>query len=233
MIKRILCLANSKKNSGRCLAGREILTAGPGPWIRPVSARPTEEVSEYERQYQDGTDPRVLDLIDIPLIEAKPHACQSENWLLEADSYWVKAGQVNWAQLQQFVEAPPTLWSNCSSTNIGLHDEMPRALADALPNSLHLIHVRNLQLQILVPGAAWGNYKKRVQGRFTHNGVDYWLWVTDPVIERQFLAREERTYDIGECCLCVSLGEPFKKSNSGDEFRYKLVAAVIQREPTQ
>ena len=87
IVKRILCLANSKKLSGRCVAGREVLDAGPGSWIRPVSVRLSEEVSEDERQYQDGSDPRVLDIIDVPLIRHQPHACQTENWLLDPDYY--------------------------------------------------------------------------------------------------------------------------------------------------
>jgi hypothetical protein len=47
--KRIICLANSRKLSGRCLAGREFVDGCAGDWIRPVSSREHEEVSERER----------------------------------------------------------------------------------------------------------------------------------------------------------------------------------------
>ena len=80
-VKRIVCLANSRKLHGRCLAGREWIDGHPGRWIRPVSAREHQEVSEYERQYEDGSDPRVLDIMDVPLLEPSPGPAryQSEN----------------------------------------------------------------------------------------------------------------------------------------------------------
>lgn len=227
--KRILCLANSKKMSGRCVAGREVLDTAPGSWIRPVSARPTEEVSEDERQYQDGSDPRVLDIIDVPLIRHQPHACQTENWLLDHSYYWTKVRQVGWAELQLYVENPATLWTNTRSTYNGVNDEILQADADEFPNSLVLIRVPTLELVVLVPGAAFGNPKRRVLADFRYRGIRYALWVTDPVIERDYKARADGTYLIGECCLCVSLGEPLQKQN-GESCRYKLVAAVIQRE---
>src|SRR2546430_11988689 len=93
MIKRLVCLANSRKLNGRCIAGREWLNDRPGAWVRPVSDRPHQEVSEYERQYQDGSDPRPLDIMDVPVIQQCPSIHQTENWLLDPDEYWTKIGE--------------------------------------------------------------------------------------------------------------------------------------------
>lgn len=111
-VKRILCLANSRKLSGRCIAGREIVGGKPGVWIRPVSNREHQEVSWEERQFEDGTNPSVLDVIQVPLIEARPHLFQQENWLLDARFYWAKSDRLDWDALQPFVEAAEPLWLN-------------------------------------------------------------------------------------------------------------------------
>jgi len=61
-----------------------------------------------------------------------------------------------------------------------------------------------------------------VQARFALAGVDYWLWVTDPIYERRYLAEGNGDYELGPSFLTLSLGEPY-----GD-FVYKLVAAIIE-----
>lgn len=81
--KQIVCLANSRKLSGRCVAGIEIRDGKRLGWIRPVSDRENQEVSEHERQYEDGSDPKVLDVIEVPLLRALPSGYQRENWLLD------------------------------------------------------------------------------------------------------------------------------------------------------
>ncbi|MCY3821007.1 MAG: hypothetical protein OXH52_16895 [Gammaproteobacteria bacterium] len=88
-------------------------------------------------------------------------------------------------------------------------------------HSLRFIEVSRLKLSVFAPGEAFGNSKRRVQGRFDHAGNRYALWVTDPGYERTYLAKLNGTYDLGECYLTISLGEPYQ----GD--CHKLIAAII------
>lgn len=222
-VKRIICLANSRKMSGRCIAGKELSAAGnPGGWIRPVSSRPSEEVSEYERQYQDGSDPRVLDVIEIPMLNPQPKDYQQENWLIDNRRYWVKVDRVSVDQLNRITEPTSTLWPNGYSTFNGLNDRVPLAVAGNLRDSLRLIQVNDLTLAVSAPGADFGNHRRRVQGRFRHNEADYRLRVTDPVYERQYLQQPDGYYPVGECFLTISLGEPYQGHS------YKLIAAIIK-----
>ena len=62
-------------------------------------------MSEYERQYEDGSDPRLLDLIDVPLLSWKPGTFQQENWLLDPAYYWARAGRITWDELDAFIDA--------------------------------------------------------------------------------------------------------------------------------
>jgi hypothetical protein len=224
VVKRIVCFANSRKKSGRCIAGREMIAGRPGGWIRPVSAREQQEVSWYERQYPDGSDPSVLDIIDVPLLGHRPHAYQQENWLLDPDLYWEKAGGLGWDDLGAWATPTPRLWVCGHSTQAGCNDQVPVLLANGLQNSLCLIRVDRLDVRVCAPGDSYGSRKRRVQGRFGYRGVNYGLWITDPRCEARYLAQPNGSYEIGESYLTISLGEPFHN------MCYKLIAAVIERE---
>lgn len=223
IIKRIVCLANSRKLQGRCIAGRELVDGEPLDWIRPVSDREHEEVSEYERQYEDGSDPILLDVIDVPLVEARPKGYQQENWLLEPTEYWVKVGTIGWQDLEPLSDTTGPLWLSGRHTYNGLNDEIPLEQAQAIRSSLKLIHVHGVELYVFRTGGAFGNPKRRVQARFRFSGADYWLWVTDPAIEKEYLARGEGSYRLSQCYLTISLAEPYNGNC------YKLVAALIQK----
>lgn len=220
-VKRIVCLANARRHSGRCIAGREWDGNRPGNWIRPVSDREGEEVSEDECRYENGRDPQVLDIIDVPLLSPKPNNHQQENWLLDSDR-WAKVGVLSQDRLQQLVDPVTSLWIDGNRTYRGLNDQVPLARAKSLDSSLRLIHVDRVQLSVFRPGEAFGNPKRRVQGRFLYARQEYALWITDPVYERKYLSEPDGEYEIGESFLTISLGEPF------NEACYKLIATVIQ-----
>lgn len=221
--KQMICLANSRKLSGRCVAGRELVDGVLAGWIRPVSDRLHQEVSEYERQYQDGSDPAVLDVIDVPLLRSAPNSFQRENWILDPEYYWTKVGEVSVDDLSSMVDGDTPLWIDGYSTYNGANDKIPLDLAEQLTSSLALVRAPSVELRVFAPGEAFGNSKRRVQARFSLSGTHYALWVTDPVYERRYLAEDNGTYGLGECYLTLSIGEPY----NGETF--KLVATIVER----
>jgi hypothetical protein len=69
----IICLANSRKLSGRCVAG--ILTDGSG-WLRPVSANPDGTLFSHHYRLSDGTDAQVMDVLELELAQPRPENYQ-------------------------------------------------------------------------------------------------------------------------------------------------------------
>ena len=197
-VKQIVCLANSRKLAGRCIAGREWTESGAGNWIRPVSKRDNQEVSEYERQYEDGSDPQVLDIVQVPVLEPKPDNFQTENWLLDDEYYWQKVGRLSQLELPKIVDPVEPLWADGYSTYNGRNDKIPLESAGEVVSSLRFIRVPRLKLSVFAPGEAFGNAKRRVQGQFDHAGSRYALWVSDPGYERTYLAKLNGTYDFGD-----------------------------------
>jgi hypothetical protein len=191
-------------------------------WIRPVSARPGHEVSKVERQYEDGSEPRVLDIIQVPLIGHQPSGYQSENWLLDSKYYWENIGRIDWGELAELEQHPATLWINGYSTFHGSNDRMPVEQVDTLADSLKLIRVDRMTLQVHAPGEAFRDPRRVVRARFSYADSEYALLVTDPEYEVKYLAKPNGLYELGESFMTVSLGEPWNASV------FKLVAAIVE-----
>jgi len=225
IVKRMVCLANSRKVSGRCIAGIELDRGGQRlGWLRPVSSRPTREVSDRELRYPDGSAPRVLDILEVALLRPLPEEHQQENWLLDPASSARYVGRFPWDRLAALLDPPRALWIDGYHTFHGHNDRVPHEQAKRLVDSLRLIHVESLTLVVFAPHETFGDPRRRIQGRFVHSGVEYRLWVTDPVYERVYLAKPDGVYRISDCYLTVSLGEPH------EGYCYKLIAAIIERE---
>jgi len=222
--KKIVCLANSRKISGRCIAGKEVTEQGYGNWIRPISNRPTGEISEYERRFENGEHPTVLDIVVIPMAKHAPHHYQQENHLIDDNYYWERVGIVRWANLPDISDRVSNeLWVNGYSSYNGVNDRIPENIANNLESSLLLIQPDTLTISVDVEGAEFGEGKRKVRAIFSLNGHRYKLAITDPKIESIYLKNENGKYDVdaAKVYMCISIGEPY------NEFCYKLVASVI------
>jgi hypothetical protein len=110
--------------------------------------------------------------------------------------------------LTRLADRVEPLWIDGIHTYNGLNDTIPLAQVGSGRSSLRLLHVSRVGISVFKPGEAFGNPKRRVQGRFKYGGEEYHLWVTDPVYERAFLAKPDGDYQVGQCFLTVSLGQP-------------------------
>ena len=221
--KTIVCLANSRMRSGRCIAGVELIDQKPSRWIRPISPRGDEGLSLCERQDKSGTDPQLLDILEVPLIQPMPYLQQTENWLVDSERSWKKVGLFDPNLLPSLQSQETSLWDNSSSTHDGRHDQVPESMLADIDHSLALIQVSDLSLKILTQNSGYRPPRRRVQGWFNYKGISYWLWVTDTIVEELYLAKHNGLYKIGEAFLTISLGKAFE-----NHFSQKLIAAVIE-----
>jgi len=92
-MRRIVCLANSRKPDGRCVAGKLYAQGKFGAWLRPISIRDGEELSQQERQISKGIEPALLDVLEFTISKHKPSAHQPENYTINSQHKFKKVGQ--------------------------------------------------------------------------------------------------------------------------------------------
>ncbi|AYM14199.1 hypothetical protein V6R85_21870 [Agrobacterium sp. CCNWLW32] len=226
-LKTIVCLAASRKHSGRCIAGKVLDGDEVGTWIRPVSKRPSGELSALDCRYQNAVSAALFDIIELPIIGSASHSFQIENHFNDDKFWWKKKGEASWKQIGNLVDKfTGPIWENGSSSYNGRSDRVPedraaQAVID-FGSSLTLIDVGDLEIIVQIEGAAFNNPSRHVRGHFTYSGNQYRMMITDPNIEAEFFAKTDGTYRIGRALLCLSLGEPYRG------FAYKLIAAVYR-----
>jgi hypothetical protein len=221
-VKTILCLANSRRPGGRCVAGKEFSGGEIGGWIRPINEQNGHAISEIDLQFQDGTAVDVLDVVTIPMVEPNPQGHQKENHLIAPDHAWTKQFRVTWPQIVAATDAVVgTLWPNGDSSYHGQNDKVSEALSSGVENSLMLIDPTTVALVVGPESQYGGGSRRRVRAVFTFNESHYNFVVTDPWIEAKCFAGADGRFPIVGSRLCVSLAEVLSGSAT------KLIATVI------
>jgi hypothetical protein len=217
----ILCLANSNKVGGRCIAG---LRVDGGGWVRLVAPE-TSHGQLYFRHYKldDGSEPAVLDVIAVDLAAPQPMPGHPENWVIGRQP-WILRERPAGANLRP-------LWRKALHRGSLLFGSTDRTVESAAAVTQSFALVAPAMTRWALGPRKDGSVQPRVLFRL--GGKLHNLAVTDPAwisrILRSLGAMEAGWYKsevIGipaaqKTWLTVSLSEPYEGE------RYKLVTAVI------
>jgi hypothetical protein len=222
----MLCLANSKKHGGRCVAG---LRADGEGWIRPVSFEREGTLFDRHCTLDDGSLASVLDLIRIRFATPRPEPHHPENQLIT---------HTGWQLVSR--PAPPTMQALIQTQRVAgpellgsRSDRIPAETfaASPAPASLALIAPDTLEWIIKTNRAG----ERRTRVAFTLGGAHSELALTDPLWEQRLASLTPGAYPRQAAALqaedavllTVSLSEPFQSDSAAPACCYKLVAAVI------
>ena len=158
------------------MAGKLYAQGKFGAWLRPISIREGEELSEQERQISKGVEPALLDLLEFTISRHKPSAHQPENFTINSQHKFKKVGQISAQELLKVIDKPTNLWiMGYQSKTFGKNDLVPPNRIAEVSNSLYLINPHTFTIQVVQ-----GAYSLQVRGQFSYLGADYNLRITDP-----------------------------------------------------
>lgn len=211
---RFVCLANSYKEGGRCVAGimldannKPIFQGGLPKWIRPISDREHGEIHEEVVSHI-----HLLDIVEIEVVGYVGKGYQSENATFQEDSIRI-TGTFGSEGLHDLCEERPLLFGNRGKA---IHREK----INLLHHSLTM--VRATQFEVIEKIAGGDPYRKKIRLSFIYKGIQYDFPITDPVFRRNYQNNPNFINDITEMLLTLSVGVPLE-----EEWYYKLVAGMI------
>lgn len=213
MITKFICLANSFKEGGRCLAGIEldgnsnpILVDGRPKWIRPVCNTPHGEVPNHIAEpFQ------ILNIIQIDVTGNQPQGYQSENVTFNEATIRT-VGNYNRNELANL----------CDNRNLIFANRGKAVSQEAITNLNHsLLLVRTNQFEVIEKTYEDTPNKKQQRLVFSYNGNQYDFPITDPLFLHRYQSNPDFMEPYNEAFISVSLGVVWK------DWYYKLVAGII------
>ena len=217
MDKYFICLANSYKRGGRCIAGVEVVFNGDGKWklvhnddgnprwIRPIAKTTYGEIPNYVAE-----DIQMLSVVRLSNVVPCPEEAHTEN--------------VYYSRIEQFdydiSQLPSSMNQFIDSRHQSIFHNRGRAV------SVEILRNISYSLMLIHPDKA-GAYrdenreKSKNRMKFTYYGIEYDFPITDPAFLDEFKREPERYADIPNVYLAISLGLEF------EGWHHKLVAGVI------
>ncbi len=209
----VVILANSVKQGGYCVAGKDIRT---GQWIRPVS---TPIGGALHRQKLMVKNPygrfvaKPLQIVDMAFERPAPLPTQPENHLLATET-WIQHFKAQRDQLRKAMDNPEHLWMHGNRS-----DRFPLAALKSTKRhqSLYLVYANEIQFCIDTNCHS----RKKVIGTFRYKGETYSMGVTDPAYFKYTKLDVGYEWEERGHYLCVSQTDAFHG------YCYKVIAAIL------
>ena len=126
--QEILCLANSCKNGGRCVAGLRMDGTG---WVRPVSTEPEGVLQAWHYTLAGGVEAALLDVLTMRLVCPLPAPHHPENWLMDTGQWQAatrgRPSDVRELLLQSIIPGPELLGGTQSRVEYKAFQREPAA----------------------------------------------------------------------------------------------------------
>lgn len=221
MRKTIVCLANSYKHGGRCVAG---VCVEDGRWVRLRGQRADGALMPGEYSFEDGSEAQVGDVVEVELKRPEPSACHPEDW---------STGPASWRLVQRPLDRKR--WMEIVRRADGGGATILRGYRDRVSTGELRRQPMAESLTLVCPEKLWwwvreDERKRKYRALFHRNHVTYDFALTDPkwiagldlmptgIYENRKLVESKQ-----ETWLALSLSEAFMG------WHYKLVAGVIVR----
>lgn len=200
MSENIVILANSRKLSGRCVAGK----TSRGIWVRLTKANGAPIPVSEARNY------RMLNFFNVEGLINRPS--REYNYHVENSTYTRTSVSGNYdnVSLESLLDYPDDIF--------GFGKRVDEETAQDLRNSLLFVEVEDL----CISKESGGNYKDKLRARFVYNDICYNdIAVTDSVLEYNFSTRRcPYSEEYPTAYITISLGELFQG------YAYKLLSGI-------
>lgn len=228
----LVCLANAFWQGGRLLVHAPGDAESPTDLLCLESGDPfSPGLMGHERRYVDGRDPRPGDLLEYReagkrCVTARQSIDSDDGPLAtqagSADVVAHPCGRLPWSCLTRLAVTHGTLWEDGSHSRVGLNDRVHSRFCRSQGAEARLIDVDHAHLVCqMFPGGAHRRLMRRIQMCFDWNGVEYRLWVKDPILVGQ-CADISGVVVLGRCLVTVVLA-----LGVGWHWGFKLVCAVL------
>jgi hypothetical protein len=209
---QIICLANSYKNQGKCIAG---IDQESGKWVRPISGLEDGRIP-LGTECIPSDSIKILDILNIPVDIERKFGHEIEN-IGYKNSPWQVIGSAEVVNLLRYCE------HNLLFPDYGRMIPYEYIKSQAPVRTLQLIEAKSFSCH------------KNSQGKWRgviadekYDSADIDLSITDPIV----LERLNRGENLSShCLLCLSLGQPWQPDSDTPLRCYRLIAGMIELLP--